>query len=219
MIKGVSPIRVVLAEDHELVRAGIRALLEKMPGVKVVGEASNGREALALVRSKRPSLVLMDIAMPGLGGLETLPRITKTFPSTKVVMLSAYGTEEYVIRAFRAGASGYMLKYAATPELEMVIRSIAQDKIYLSPAISRIIMNRYLERVDHAVSPLERLTSRQREILQLIAEAKSTKEIAFTLEISVKTVESHRLQLMARLDIHDVPSLVRYAVRNGLVEA
>ena len=219
MKKEMRSIRVLLAEDHELVRAGIRSLLEKMPGVSVVGEASNGREALELVRSKLPNLVLMDIAMPVLGGLETLPQIVKNFPTMKVVILSAYGTEEYVSRAFRSGASGYMLKYATTVELELAIKLVAQDKIYLSPSISRIIINSHLERGDGALSPFEQLTSRQREILQMIAEGNNTKEIAFTLDISVKTVEAHRLQLMARLNIHDVPGLVRYAIRNGVVEA
>ena len=217
MKKEAHSIRVLLAEDHELVRAGIRSLLEKMPGVEVVGEASNGREALELVRSELPNLVLMDIAMPGLGGLETLPRITKNFPRTKVVMLSAYGKEEYVSRAFRSGASGYMLKYSATVELEMMIRSVAQGKTYLSPSVSRVIIDSYLERTDGELSPLEQLTARQREILQMIAEGRNTKEIAGTLDISVKTVEAHRLQLMARLNIHDVPGLVRYAIRTGLV--
>ena len=212
-------IRVLLAEDHELVRAGIRSLLEEMPGVEVVGEASNGREALELVKSELPTLVLMDIAMPGSGGLETLPRITKNFPSTKVVMLSAYGTEEYVSRAFRSGASGYMLKYAATVELEMMIRSVAQGKTYLSPSVSRVIIDSYFERTDGDRSSLKELTGRQREILQMIAEGRNTKEIAGTLEISVKTVEAHRLQLMARLDIHEVAGLVRYAIRNGMIEA
>jgi DNA-binding NarL/FixJ family response regulator len=220
MKKETLSIRVLLADDHELVRAGIRSLLEKMPGVEVVGEASDGREALQLVKSERPNLVLMDIAMPVLGGLETLPRITKSFPNTKVVMLSAFGTEEYVSHAFRSGASGYMLKFAATLELEMVIRSIAQGKVYLSPSISRIIINsQMLERVDAELSPLEQLTARQREILQMIAEGRNTKEIAGTLDISVKTVEAHRLQLMARLNIHDLAGLVRYAIRNGIVEA
>jgi DNA-binding NarL/FixJ family response regulator len=219
MNKETHSIRVLLADDHELVRAGIRSLLEEMPGVEVVGEASNGREALELVRSELPNLVLMDIAMPGLGGLETLPRITKNFPRTKVVMLSAYGTEEYVSRAFRSGASGYMLKYAATVELEMMIRSVAQGKTYLSPSVSRVIIDSYLERADGELSPLEQLTSRQREILQMVAEGWNTKEIAATLDVSVKTVEAHRLQLMARLDIYDVPGLVRYAIRNGLVAA
>jgi DNA-binding NarL/FixJ family response regulator len=213
------PIRVLLADDHGLVRAGIRSLLEQIPGVKVVGEASNGREALELVGSELPNLVLMDITMPDLGGLEALPRIVKKFPSIKVVILSAYGTEEYVSRALHSGASGYMLKDAARSELELVVKSVAQGKIYLSPSISRTIINSYFERVGGELSPLESLTSRQREILQMIAEGKTTKEIAFILEISVKTVEAHRLQLMARLDIHDVPGLVRYAIRNGMIEA
>ena len=215
----MNTLRVLLADDHELVRAGIRSLLEKMPGVEVVGEASNGREALELVKSELPNLVLMDIAMPELGGLETLPRIIKNFPGIKVVILSGHVTEDYVSRALRSGASGYMLKDAATVELELVLKSVAQGKIYLSPLISRIIINSYMERAGGELSPLEQLTSRQREILQMIAEGKNTKEIASTLEISVKTVEAHRLQLMARLDIHDVPGLVRYAIRNGMVDA
>jgi DNA-binding NarL/FixJ family response regulator len=159
----------------------------------------------------------MDIAMQNLGGLETLPRIVKNFPGVKVVILSAHANEEYVIRALRSGASGYMLKDAATVELELVINSVAQGKTYLSPSISRTVIDSYLERVGGESSPLEQLTPRQREILQMVAEGKNTKEIASTLEISVKTVEAHRLQLMARLDIHDVPGLVRYAIRSGLV--
>src|ERR1700731_4218910 len=203
-------IRVLLAEDHELVRSGIRSLLEKMPGVRVVGEASNGREALELVRSKLPDLVLMDISMPVLSGLETLPRIIKNFPGMKVVILSAHGAEEYVSRAFRAGASGYMLKYAATDVLELAIKLVAQGKTSLGASISRAIINLYLEQGEGERSPVERLTSRQREILQMIAEGNNTKEIASTLQVSVKTVEAHRLQLMERLNIHDVPGLVRY---------
>jgi DNA-binding NarL/FixJ family response regulator len=166
-----------------------------------------------------PNLVLMDIAMADLNGLETLPRIVKTSPGVKVVILSAHANEEYVIRALRSGASGYMLKDAATVELELVIKSIAQNKTYLSPSISHTVIDSYLQRVGADVSPLEQLTSRQREIVQMIAEGKNTKEIASTLEISVKTVEAHRLQLMARLDIHDVPGLVRYAIRTGIVDA
>ena len=211
--------RVLLADDHALVRAGIRALIEKIPNVEVVGEASTGREALELVKSKLPNLVLMDIAMAELGGLEALPRITKDFPGVKVIILSAHANEEYVIRALRSGAAGYMLKDAATAELELAIRSVTEDKTYLSPSISRTVIDSYLERVGGPISPLEQLTPRQREILQLIAEGKNTKEIASDLDISVKTVESHRLQLMERLNIHDVPGLVRYAVRSGLVSA
>jgi len=213
----MSTTRVLLADDHVLVRAGIRALFEKIANVEVVGEASTGREALELVRSNLPSIVLMDIAMTELGGLEALPRITKDFPSVKVIILSAHANEEYVIRALREGASGYMLKDSATTELELAINSVIQGKIYLSPSISRTVIDDYLQRVGGAASPLEQLTSRQREILQLIAEGKNTKEIAAELDISIKTVESHRLQLMDQLDIHDIPGLVRYAIRNGLV--
>ena len=215
----MNPIRVLLVDDHALVRAGIRSLLEKIAGVEVVGEASNGREALEFVRLHLPNLVLMDIAMRELGGLETLPRIIKDFPSVKVVILSAHANEEYVIRALRSGASGYMLKDAATAELELVIKSVAQGKTYLSPSISRPVIDSYLLRVGGEVSPLEQLTARQREILQMIAEGKNTKEIAGELDVSVKTVEAHRLQLMARLNIHDVPGLVRYAIRSGLVSS
>lgn len=193
-------------------------MLEKMPaGIEIVGEAANGREALELIRTTMPDIVLIDVAMKELGGLEALPRITKNFPSVKVIILSAHANEEYVIRALRNGAAGYMLKDAATAELELAIKSVAEAKTYLSPSISRTVIDSYLERVGNVSSPLEHLTGRQREILQLIAEGKNTKEIAGLLGISIKTVEAHRLQLMARLDIHDVPGLVRYAIRSGLV--
>jgi DNA-binding NarL/FixJ family response regulator len=215
----VSAIRVVLADDHALVRAGIRALLEKLPGIEVVGEADNGREALELIKKSAPNLILLDISMAGLGGLEALPRIVKDFPAVKVLILSGHANEEYVLRALRSGAAGYMLKDAATAELQLAIDSVIQDKTYLSPSISRTVIDNYLERVGGRFSPLEQLTPRQREILQLIAEGKNTKETAHTLGISVKTVEAHRLQLMARLSIHDLPGLVRYAVRSGLVSA
>jgi DNA-binding NarL/FixJ family response regulator len=211
--------RVLLADDHVLVRAGIRTLLEKIPNVEVVGEASSGREALEMVKTRLPNLVLMDVAMAELGGLEALPRITKDFPGVKVLILSAHANEEYVIRALRTGAAGYMLKDAATTELELAVTSVAEGKTYLSPSISKTVISSYLDRVGDQISPLEQLTSRQREILQLIAEGKNTKEIASDLNISVKTVESHRLQLMDRLHIHDIPGLVRYAIRSGLVSA
>jgi DNA-binding NarL/FixJ family response regulator len=210
---------VLLADDHVLVRAGIRALLEKIPNVEVVAEAASGREALEMVKTKLPNLVLMDVAMADLGGLEALSRITKDFPGVKVMILSAHANEEYVIRALRTGAAGYMLKDAATAELELAVTSVGEGKTYLSPSVSRTVIDSYLERMGDVVSPLEQLTSRQREILQLIGEGKNTKEIASDLEISVKTVESHRLQLMERLHIHDVPGLVRFAIRTGLVSA
>jgi DNA-binding NarL/FixJ family response regulator len=210
-------MRILLADDHSLVRAGIRSLLEKISGIEVVGEASNGRECLELIKMQLPDLVLMDIAMKDLGGLEALPRITKNFPNVKVIILSAHANEEYVIRALRSGACGYMLKDAATLELELAIRAVGQGKTYLTPSISRTVIDSYLERVGGESSPIEQLTARQREILQMIAEGKNTKEIAGVLDISVKTVEAHRLQLMARLNIHDIPGLVRYAIRSGLV--
>lgn len=217
MVQPLQQIRVLLADDHVLVRGGIRSLLEKFAQVQVVGEASNGREALEMVKTKLPNLVLMDIAMSDLSGLEALPRIVKDFPGVKVVILSAHANEEYVIRALRSGASGYMLKDAATTELELVVKAVVEGNTYLSPSISKTVIDSYLERVGGETGPLEHLTARQREILQLIAEGKNTKRIADLLQISVKTVEAHRLQLMARLNIHDVPGLVRYAVRTGLV--
>ena len=210
---------VLLADDHVLVRAGIRTLLEKIPNVKVVAEAASGREALEMVKTELPDLVLMDIAMADLNGLEALSRIAKDFPDVKVMILSAHANEEYVIRALRSGAAGYMLKDAAMAELELAVSSVRGGKIYLSPSISRTAIDSYVERLGDVVSPLEQLTSRQREILQLIGEGQNTKEIAFNLEISIKTVESHRLQLMERLRIHDVPGLVRFAIRTGLVSA
>jgi len=215
----VSAIRVVLADDHALVRAGIRALLERLPGVEVVGEAANGREALDLIKKSAPNVILVDISMAELGGLEALPRIVKDFQAVKVLMLSRHANEEYVLRALRSGASGYMLKEAAAEELELAINAVAQGKTYLSPSISRTVVESYLQHAPGEESPLEQLTARQREILQLIAEGKNTKEVGHTLGISVKTVEAHRLQLMARLNIHDVPGLVRFAIRSGLVSS
>ncbi|MEY2518720.1 MAG: hypothetical protein QOF24_479 [Verrucomicrobiota bacterium] len=215
----MSVIRVVLADDHTLVRAGIRALLEKLRGVEVVGEADNGREALELIKKSAPSLILLDISMAGLGGLEALPRIVKDFPAVKVLILSGHANEEYVLRALRCGAAGYLVKEAAAEELELAIKAVTQGKTYLSPSVSRTVVESYLQRAAGEEGPIEQLTTRQREVLQLIAEGKNTKEVAGILDISVKTVEAHRLQLMARLNIHDVPGLVRYAIRSGLVSS
>jgi DNA-binding NarL/FixJ family response regulator len=213
----MSTIRVALVDDHALMRAGIRALLEKLPGIEVVGEANNGREALELIKKKGPNVILLDISMTELGGLEALPRIVKDFPAVKVLILSAFANEEFVLRALRSGAAGYMLKDAAAEELELAIKAVANDKTYLGPSISRTVVETYLQRTTGEQGLIEQLTARQREILQLIAEGKNTKGIASTLDISAKTVDAHRLQLMARLDIHDVPGLVRYAIRSGLV--
>ena len=212
-------IRVLIADDHTLVRAGIRALLEKLPGIQVVAEASNGREALGLIREHNPNVVLMDIAMPGLSGLEATRRVTKEFPNVNVLILSMHAGEEYVLKAMNAGAAGYLLKGSDVSELSLAIRAVARGQMYLSPPISKQVIKDYVRRVGGEESPLERLTPRQREILQLIAEGATTKEIAKTLRISVKTVETHRAQLMERLNIHDVAGLVRYAIKIGLVQA
>ena len=215
----VKAIRVLLAEDHALVRAGIRSLLEKMEGVIVVGEASDGRDALTQIEGLKPDIVLMDISMPLLNGLETTRRCAKDIPTTHIVILSMYAAEEYVVQALRAGASGYMLKDSATSELELAIHSVARGEIYLSPAISRGIVEDYLQKKETPDSPLDQLTTRQREILQLLAEGKSSKEIAYILDVNVKTVETHRAQLMKRLNIRDLAGLVKFAIRVGLVSS
>jgi DNA-binding NarL/FixJ family response regulator len=209
-------IRVLLVDDHSLVRAGIRSLLEKIPAVTVVAEAGNGREAINLLRKHQPHIALMDIAMPGLNGLEALTRC-KEFPKTRVIILSMHATEEYVLQALRRGAAGYLIKDAAVGELAVAIRSILKGESYLSSTISRHVIDTYLKRVGEKSGPLDLLTSRQREVLQLIAEGNNTKEIAFLLKLSVKTVETHRGHLMEKTGIHDIAGLVRYAMRTGLV--
>jgi DNA-binding NarL/FixJ family response regulator len=209
--------RVLLADDHGLVRAGFRSLLEKIPSVEVVAEARDGREALALLKTHRPDVVLMDIAMPSLNGLEAVARASKEFSNTRVIILSMHTNEEYVVQALRAGASGYVIKDAAVAELGLAIQAVTSGGTYLSPRISKAMIEAYLDRVGDECSPLEQLTPRQREIVKLIAEGNSTKEIAFLLNVSVKTVETHRGQLMDKLGIHDIPGLVRYAIRAGLV--
>jgi DNA-binding NarL/FixJ family response regulator len=210
-------LRIVLVEDHALVRAGIRSLLEKLADLEVVAEAGDGRAALSLIAEHQPDVVLMDIKMSGLNGLEATARIVRDLPGVRVVILSMYANEEYVIQALRAGASGYLLKDAGTAELEVAVRAAAQGETYLSPAISRRMIQDYLQVVGGEGGALEQLTPRQREVLQLVAEGHSVKEIAQILHVSAKTVETHRAQLMERLDIHDVAGLVRYAIRVGLV--
>jgi DNA-binding NarL/FixJ family response regulator len=212
----MKPIRILLADDHALVRAGIGALLTRIPEVEVIAEAADGREALAQVKAHLPDLVLMDISMAGLNGLEAAARIAKEHPGVRVLMLSAHVNEDYVKQALRAGAAGYLLKHAAISELELAIQAVARGETYLSPAVSKHLIADYIRRVGEETNPMELLTPRQREILQLIAEGHSTKEIARILHVSAKTVETHRAQLMERLDIHDIAGLVRYAIRAGL---
>jgi DNA-binding NarL/FixJ family response regulator len=215
----MKPIRVVIADDHALVRAGIRALVLAVPGTEVVAEASDGREALALIKTHHPDLVLLDISMAGLNGLETAARIAKDFPDVRILMVSAHANEEYVCQALRSGASGYLLKDAGPAELEIAVKAVAGGETYLSPAVSKHVIADYVRRVSGEQGPLELLTPRQREILQLIAEGHTTKEMAKLLHLSIKTIETHRAQLMERLDIHDIAGLVRYAMRAGLVNS
>ena len=214
----VKSMRVVLADDHTLVRAGIRALLEKLPTVEVLGEASDGREVLNLVKTLLPDVVLMDIAMPGLNGLEATARLLKEFPTVRVIILSMHYNEEYYWRALRAGAAGYLLKKAATAELEAALQRVQGGEIYLSREISSRLLKKFpAHGIGDQRSPLDLLTGRQREILQLIAEGQNTKEIAEVLKISPKTVEYHRMKLMECLSVFDIPGLVRFALRVGLI--
>ncbi len=221
----MKPIRVLLAEDHTLVRAGIRALLQEFGWIKVIAETGEGNDALRLAKKECPDIVLMDIAMPGLNGIEATARIKRECPDTKVIILSMYANEEYVLQALCDGASGYLLKDAGPVELEFAIQSVIRGDTYLSPPISKQVIGDYVARFKKNVNKGETnrgafviLTSRQREILQLIAEGWTTKDIASKLNLSINTVETHRSQLMERLGIHDLAGLVKYAIREGIVK-
>lgn len=213
----MTSIRVLLADDHTLVRAGIRGLLEGLSGVEVVGEAGDGQEALQLAEALRPDVVLLDVGMPGLNGLEAARRLAMLDVAMRVVILSMHNSEEYVLRALRAGCAGYLLKGSAVSELEIAVRAVARGESYLSPAVSKQVVDEYVGRTGRAADPLDALTPRQREILQLVAEGHTSKEIAQRLALSFKTVEAHRAQIMERLGLHDITGLVRFAVRVRLV--
>jgi DNA-binding NarL/FixJ family response regulator len=213
----VSPLRIVLADDHTLVRAGIRSLVESLDDVEVVAECGDGREALERITRQLPDVALIDIGMPGLSGLEVARRAAQEAPKTKIVILSMHADPTYVTQALRAGVAGYLLKGAAVSELPLALRSVMRGETYLTPKVSKSVVEGFLRDGGEEPDLLEGLTRRQREILQLIAEGHSTKEIAGILEVSAKTVETHRARLMERLDIHDVPGLVRLAIRAGLV--
>ena len=214
----MTTLKVVLAEDHSLVRGGLRALLEQLPDVTVVGEAADGREALKLVKEKLPHILVMDVAMPNLNGIEATRKAVQDFPNVRILILSMHANEAYILQALRAGASGYMLKDAAMTELEFAIRTVAKGETYLSPAVSKqVVQNLLRDEPGSNSDPTQLLTARQREVLQLIAEGKNTKEIAFTLGTSIKTIETHRSHIMERLDIHDVVGLTHFAIRWGIV--
>ena len=214
----MNAIRVLLADDHALVLAGIRALVEELGDTRIVAEACNGRDAVALAKQHKPDLVVMDISMQELNGIEATAQIMAEVPATKVLILSMHTTEDFVRRAIKAGAAGYLVKDSAPLDLKMAIAAVLRGEIYLSPRVSRHIVSGFLHGKPHQnESSMDALTARQREILQMIAEGKSTKQIAFQLEVSIKTVETHRAALMERLDIHDVAGLVLYAVRHGVI--
>jgi two-component system, NarL family, response regulator NreC len=206
------PIRILLAEDHVMVRQGLRVLLERA-GMIVIGEASDGQEALRLAHEYTPDVAVLDIAMPSLNGLETARRLRETLPQTKIVLLTMHTEEPYVLEALQAGAVGYVLKTQVAGDIVQAIRDALQGAIYLSSRVAHTVVQAYLTRSSLSPDPL---TSREREIVQRIAEGQTTKEIASALGLSVKTVESHRSSLMRKLDIHETATLVRYAIRRGL---
>jgi len=214
----------MIVDDHNLVRAGFISLLKNLSGIQVVAEAGEGYEALRLIKEKKPDIVLLDISMPGLNGLEVADRVNKEFPEVRIIFLSMYLNEEYVMQAIRSGAAGYLLKDSKTEELELAVRSVARGETYLSPPVSKQVIEDYINRLDktrpvkHESGGYERLTPRQIEVVQLITEGCTTKEIAYRLNVSIKTVDAHRTQIMQRLDIHDIAGLVRYAIRMGIVK-
>jgi DNA-binding NarL/FixJ family response regulator len=217
LINGIPhELKVVLADDHELVRTGFRALLEKL-GAQVVGEAENGNQVIHLVETFQPDVVLMDIAMPELNGLEATTRIMQTFPNVRVIILSMHATVVYARQAIRAGAVGYLLKDSSAAELKLALQSVMHNETYLCSRVSKFIVSDYVANVTNEGSPLDKLTSRQREILQLIVEGFSRKEIADKLSISAKTFDTYRAQMMDILDIRDNAGLVRFATRIGLL--
>ena len=215
----MAAVRVLLVDDHALVRAGMRSLLKDISDVEVVAETGNGREAVELAKQHQPHIVLMDIAINGMNGLDAAARIVKDQPRCKIIIVSMHSNDEYITRALHVGVSGYLIKDAAASELEAALRAVARSEKYLSPEISTRLMDRYEERGLAPEASPEKLTPRQRETLQLIAEGHTTKEVATILGVSVKTIDTHRTQLMKRLNIHDVTGLVRYAIRTGLVSS
>jgi DNA-binding NarL/FixJ family response regulator len=213
----MSPLRILLVDDHAVVRAGLRALLQDIGGVEIVAEAGDGLAAVAFAQQHSPDLVIMDIAMRGLNGLEATARIRRERPEIRVLILSMHDSKEYVLQALSVGACAYLLKDSAPAELELALQAVRRGDIYLSPPVSKQMIPHYLANKEQKAAP--DLTPRQREVLLLIAQGNSTKVIAHRLHVSVKTVETHRTQLMARLGISDIAGLVRYAIRTGMIDA
>jgi len=213
-------VKLLVADDHKIFRQGIKKLLEEEPDLQVVGEAADGRETIKKATELKPDVILMDIAMANLNGLQATKQIKKILPDTKVIMVTMHKNEEYVLQSFQAGASGYILKEGAVEELVSAIRTIHQDKSFLSPAISKTLIDAYLRKMEtgKTETPFDLLTDREREVLQLIAEGYTNREVAKSLFISVKTVEAHRAHIMQKLNIHEIARLVKYAIQKGLVD-
>lgn len=215
----MSSIRIVLADDHTIMRHGLRLVLERQPEFTVIGEASNGREAVDLVIRDSPDIVILDIAMPLLNGIEAAKRIHEERLNTAIVILSMHSDEGYILKALRAGARGYLLKDSAESDLIQAIHAVYAGKAFFSPAVSKVLADDYLRQLQHQSvdDPYDLLTPRERELLQLVAELKSTKDIANMLNISPHTVDTHRANLMQKLNVHSIPELVLYAMRKGVI--
>jgi len=215
----MSQIRIVVADDHTVMRAGIRLVLERQPDLHVVGEASDGRETVNAVERLHPDVVVMDIAMPNLNGIEATRQILANGVAVSIVVLSMHSDEEYVLRALKAGARGYLLKESAEADLIAAVRAVIDGKSFFSPAVSRLLVEDYVRQLqDRDIEDsYELLTTRERETLQLVAEGKSNKDIANLLNLSVYTVETHRSNIMEKLNLHGVPELILYAVRKGVI--
>jgi two-component system response regulator NreC len=216
----MSPARIVLADDHTILRNGLRAVLERQPDFAVVGEASNGREAIEIVGREKPDVVILDIGMPVLNGIEAAQRISTDHPKTAVVILSMHSDESYILRALRVGARAYLLKDSAERDLIDAIRAVSSGKAFFSPAVSKVLADDYLRQIREqgVEDSYELLTARERELLQLIAELKSTKDIATLLRVSPHTVDTHRGNIMQKLNLHSIPELILYAVRKGVIK-
>jgi len=215
----MSKVRILLADDHTILREGIKVLLNRENDMEIVAEAEDGAQALEKVRAVKPDVVVMDISMPKIGGLEVTREITETFPDVKVVILTMHDNEEYLVQALKSGAKGYVLKEAAATDLAEAIRAVVRGDAYLYPTVARKLVDDYVNRVRTIKTASDSLTPREREVLKLVAEGHTNKEIADYLGISVKTVENHRANLMRKLDLHDRTELARYAIKIGLVEA
>jgi two-component system response regulator NreC len=214
----MAKIRVLLVEDHTVVRQGLRRILETDPQVEVIGEVGDGREALEAVQRLAPTVAVVDISLPTLNGIELTRQLSKAAPATKVLILSMHADDPYVRQSLQAGAKGYLLKDADDQDLIRAVTALSAGGSYFSPAVSKTLLDRYLQGATDARDELSVLTDREREVLQLIAEGKSNKEVAQILELSVNTVESHRKHIMEKLDLHNTAAMVRFAVRKGIVQ-